>query len=573
MELKNFKLKKEDEKHYHIEHPSGKMIMVPKKGLSEKAHKIIKMCSGGEIAMMAEGGEGKVPPALAVDDAAPEAAPEAPAQQNNPGDFDITDPANQAIQPSPPQHFAPSWFGTGSPQALLDKMKPYLGPGWQNMKLDDNMANPEPAAGEAKVPSQPSVEQALGEVPSAKSPNVFATHNMDINAALREQKRGVQAEADAIANEGNAENELYKNTMAAYDELPSQNELVANNKAASDALYQAYADKKIDPNHFFTNMSTGNKIASGIALFLGGMSTPFTHQGNPALGIIENAIARDIDAQKNDQTHAHNLWTMNRQALGTDLAANIATQSQLLTGLKYKVDQAASQFKGPIAQAKAMQLKAQIDQQIAANNYRLSFMQGDTKEGKTDPNYPEKYVAFSDMFKTPEEQKMALEEIKDRKNLKTIANPSLQAFDDASKEVRPMTGGVNTSGTAFIPGMLSPAQKVWQGLAHTTVKEVEGTARQAAFDNLDKSFMPQFGDDDSTIARKRAGYINYLQSKSSAPFNSSRGNDLDRYESTRWTPPGAKGASTPIKAPNGQIKMVPNDQVPAALKAGGKRIQ
>lgn len=141
----------------------------------------------------------------------------------------------------------------------------------------------------------------------------------------------------------------------------------------------------------------------------------------------------------------------------------------------------------------------------------------------------------------------AFEDIKDAQNITNIAQKSLDAFDQAAKEVRPMTAGTGTSLTAFVPRMESPGQKIWQGLANTTVKGVEGTARQAAFDSLKKNFMPQFGDSDATIAQKRTGYINYLKSHLSSPTNKGNGIDLSKFASTSL--PDNFGQMSQTKAP------------------------
>jgi hypothetical protein len=133
-------------------------------------------------------------------------------------------------------------------------------------------------------------------------------------------------------------------------------------------------------------------------------------------------------------------------------------------------------------------------------------------------------------------QAKALDEIGNNTNIAKIASPSLDAFNQAAKDTRPFTGGLGISGTAFNPWMESPGQKAFSGLANTTVKDVEGTARQAAFDSIAKNFRPQFGDSDATIASKRAGWIQYLQSHSASPTNDAYGNHLSKYSATSINP-------------------------------------
>ncbi len=151
----------------------------------------------------------------------------------------------------------------------------------------------------------------------------------------------------------------------------------------------------------------------------------------------------------------------------------------------------------------------------------------------------------------------AMEEIANNANIAKVAGPSLEAFDKAAQDTRPMTGGIHgTSGSALVPHIPfvgdfeTPGQKAFSGMANTTVKEVEGTARQAAFDSIKDNFRPQFGDSDANIARKRAGWINYLQSHTASPVNDSFGNHLSQYSSTTLDPKYLTASNPDNKAPD-----------------------
>lgn len=56
--------------------------------------------------------------------------------------------------------------------------------------------------------------------------------------------------------------------------------------------------QKIEPNRLYANQSTGDKIIAAIGIALGGIAAGMTGQKNSALEIIQNAIDRDIEAQK-----------------------------------------------------------------------------------------------------------------------------------------------------------------------------------------------------------------------------------------------------------------------------------
>jgi hypothetical protein len=201
----------------------------------------------------------------------------------------------------------------------------------------------------------------------------------------------------------------------------------------------------------------------------------------------------------------------------------------------------------------------QLQQQIYPLVQKANFIQQTNAinqqaqgSGQLSPLPPEKLVQYSGA--TPEDQNKMYAEIKDLQNINNIRKPSLDAFDQAAKDVRPMTGGVHTSLTAFVPHMESPGQKAWQGMANTTVKDVEGTARQAAFDSLEKNFKPQFGDSDENIKQKRNGWINYLDSHASAPVSKGYGIDLNNFQSTSSRTPDIKivNGVKYMKGPNGQ---------------------
>jgi hypothetical protein len=206
-----------------------------------------------------------------------------------------------------------------------------------------------------------------------------------------------------------------------------------------------------------------------------------------------------------------------------------------------KAEDQLAQHNKDIEQAIAQQ-KNQIEAYSAGMPGAMGMApKGAINDSSTDP------ATLVNKMVPPKEREKAFQEIKDNQNVASIANPSLKAFDQAAKEVRPFTGGRETSGTAFIPGMESPGQKAWQGMANTTVKDVEGTARQAAFDSLEKNFKPQFGDSDATIAKKREGWINYLKSHASSPVAKGNGIDLSKYKSTAFDLDGGAEQKTASK--------------------------
>lgn len=371
------------------------------------------------------------------------------------------------------------------------------------------------------------------------TPNDFQKAGVpDIEGSLLEEKAANQAKAKAEADQGAAEVLALKAGQDAIAKLPTANDISQKYKAKDDALFQAYQQNKLDPNRYWESRSTGQKVTSGIALILGGIGSGLTHQPNLAAKMIDDSINRDIDAQKNSQDQQRNLWKMNKEEYGNDLAANLATQNQLLTGVKLQLGQAASAAKGPMAQANAQSANALIDQKLAENRFKLSLMQPTSDSFGIDPA---KKVSW--LVPASHQQKV-FDEIDAAQNTTRNAKDIISSFDNAAKEVRPWTSGTKTSLTAFVPGMDSPNQKALHALLGPTFKDVEGTVRQAAMDNMFKNTTPQFGDDASTIARKRDALIGYMTSKSSAPTASGFGINLNQYPSTnvKGAVPAAPGS-------------------------------
>ena len=367
MNLNNFRLVKEDANTYHVAHPNGNTLQVSKTGLSEKAHAMIK---GLRAQHFDDGGQ-----EAAVDDSRAPASDDAASVPFGMSPSDVPAP-QPVVQPTPaPSNTggaSGSWDDSSAPQAV------------------------QPAAG--------------SDVPTYSMPDVTVSAKKNAKPApnpYEQEKAANTAGAKAVQKQGEAESKAIDAVQQKIDAMPTQVDIVNGNKAKNDQLMQAYMDKKVDPNRYMHDLSTGGKIAAGIALFLGGMSTPFTHQGNPALEVINNAIGRDIDAQKNSQDQQMNLWKMNREALGSDLAANLATQNQMYTGLKYKLLQAASQFKGPQAMAQAQAANALIDQKMAMNNQLLGLhagLAGEAGDG-TEQNFAQN-LSKANMF-APEMAKEA----------------------------------------------------------------------------------------------------------------------------------------------------------------------
>ncbi|CAN5950598.1 unnamed protein product [Sphagnum jensenii] len=211
----------------------------------------------------------------------------------------------------------------------------------------------------------PPIPQTDGAIPvQAPSDDIAGQKAMTTNSALNEEKDVMGKIGDIQAGEGAAESGAIQQGLNKANGLKSQNDLLNEYNQKGDALMQSYANKSIDPDRYYKNMSTGSKVAAGIGMLLSGFGAGASHQQNLAAQTIQGAVDRDISAQQNDQSKAMNLYKMNQEQYGNASAALAATQNQIYTGIKYKLMQAEANAKGPLAKQQAQLGMAQIDQKI-----------------------------------------------------------------------------------------------------------------------------------------------------------------------------------------------------------------
>lgn len=140
----------------------------------------------------------------------------------------------------------------------------------------------------------------------------------------------------------------------------------------------------------------------------------------------------------------------------------------------------------------------------------------------------------------PKDQQVKVaEEIKNAQDIKSLAPKIMAAFE---------------KGSSRNPVIAAQGQREFEGLINTTVKDAEGTTRQAAFDSIHKTMTPSglFAAPGENEARRRT-VQEYLTSKSSAPIAFSHGIDLSKFDST-----------SPYREDNTQNGNVGSSAIPSA---------
>jgi hypothetical protein len=374
------------------------------------------------------------------------------------------------------------------------------------------------------VPAQ-DVAQTAGRAPQMADPaqDLVAAQNKQFDST-ESGLRDLQKELKQTGIDQKAANAEFNAKMAAQQ---TPDALYAAHKAKDDAYMQAIQDKKIDPNQYVHNMSTPSKILSGIAMVISGAGAGRNGQ-NLALQQFNNAVQRDIESQQNDQSKAMNLWKMNREAGQDEMQAHLQTSNQLLTGIQAKMAQTAGTTQNIEARTRLLEMTQQLEQQKTQNRLKMAVLgQGSGGSRGMSQMDPASLVPILGEKHSPQAQQKALEEIGAAQDTVRNAPGILESFDKAAKNIHAVD---------FVPGMQNVDQKSLHTLLGPTFKDVEGTVRQAAMDNLFGNITPQFLDDKNSIATKRAALNGYLQSKSSAPTAKSMGIDLSKFKTTSTIP-------------------------------------
>ena len=483
MNLHDFSLLKEDHESYTVGHPDGKSLNVPKKGLSDKAQKLISKLKRHQN--YAEG--------------TPDGTEEVQV-----GSLTPNPEPQQDIQSQPDVSAAPS------ADAEINA----------NSQLVNQPESPQPQPA-GPIPSQ------LGE-----------TYG---NAPVQQAEKAIQQGAKAEALAGKTEADAYQEAGQKIQQVQQDFDKRLTDYQAKDNQYtQALLNNKIDPDRYWANKGTGSKIAAMLGVVLGGIGGG--KGPNEVLGFIQGAIDKDISSQMNEQTKTQNLWKMNREALGDDRAATLATQNQMLNIAKVKAMTAQANAQGDIAKGRVAPVILGLEQQIQQNNRMRAMMDlANTPTGQpgsaTAGLSPVDPAQLVETLVPQERRAKVYDEIQAAQDTKRMAGAIMKSFDEAVKDNTVLRTG---AGLLRTPGSVYALHQSMQ----PTFKDLEGTVRQAAMDNTFKNITPAPGDMQSTIETKRQALADYLKSKESAPVAKGNHIDLARFESTAAShggkyPPGS----------------------------------
>jgi len=160
---------------------------------------------------------------------------------------------------------------------------------------------------------------------------------------------------------------------------------MARMRKAKDAYDKAIqeASGKVDPNRFWNQRDTGDRIMGGLAIFLGGLGAGPNGQ-NMALKIIDDAIARDINSQEFNLEQSRKEAAMLGESLRTEAdLADWKAQTIARTVAKYdawteaRAKELNSRLMGPEQKAKLGGILATLAERRAKVEAELAQMTAD----------------------------------------------------------------------------------------------------------------------------------------------------------------------------------------------------
>lgn len=344
LDLSKFKVSKKDAKSTTLQHPAGHSLVIAHNSLSPKLK--TQLDGLGKMAEM---------------DAEPsDPLPEQRLAKG--GKVQKMADGDPSVSPNPEPNLP-----SNLPAPLPDNMDR------EGNHLVANKPNPQPqVADSSSLPDDASREPA--KVQSGPDPfGINAYTNQQVKA-LGEQKAGqIGAEAAKAqqATAGIAPEQSYqdsiKNALNTY-----QNSFAAISDERAK-IKQNILDGQINPRNYIDNMSTGDKVRTGIGLVLGGMGAGLTHGPNLAFNYLQNQITNDIDAQKANLGSQNSLLSHNFQEMG-DLkdATNMAllqTNDMLGSHMRMLADQAAT----PMQKAQALTIAGQFDAKASELQHNMAI--------------------------------------------------------------------------------------------------------------------------------------------------------------------------------------------------------
>lgn len=255
----------------------------------------------------------------------------------------------------------------------------------------------DPAA-PAGLPAPVAPQAALGDVaknfpqpappkPAGPSPLQSAFNAQD--KAIGAEKAAAQTQSDIASFKAGSEKVIVDDLNAKLADHETQAEIQRKTMQAaiedSEKKYteavESFAKMKVDPDHYMSSRSAGQKFGLVLASIIGGLGQALTGKENAGTAAINREIDRDLSIQKDAIMNARegasmkgNLVAQMRQKGLSFEQATLAAKQVMLEGAKRQLDGISAEFKSPEIDAQNKMVQAQLDKQLSDLRVSRSLM-------------------------------------------------------------------------------------------------------------------------------------------------------------------------------------------------------
>jgi len=242
-----------------------------------------------------------------------------------------------------------------------------------------NAYNKTPApAPEAPQQDQGDAGPAQAPSPQQDTPAQAKSDNMlsGIQGGIAEQRAGIQQQAAATGQQSQDTLQALQHAQQAKAVDDSHYQTMQTGLLDErNKIFQDIQQNHIKPNQYLSDMSVPGRIATGIGLLLGGISSGITGQDNPAMKFLSAQIDRNIDAQAKELGKKENLLSANYRQFQNIQQARDFTRVNHNDMLKGMIEQAAAKAGTPMAKAAALQAMGQLDRESGMLQAKVGAMQ------------------------------------------------------------------------------------------------------------------------------------------------------------------------------------------------------
>jgi hypothetical protein len=223
--------------------------------------------------------------------------------------------------------------------------------------------NFQPVLGTQQTPPQLPSERKIAET---VEPPTGLEQISPVSKGLEAQKRAFMETGRLAELQAKQEEQQYNENLNALQ--ADQNKYLLELQDVNNEMNNLRSDimqTKIDPQRFYSNMSTGNKVGTAIGLILGGIGAGLTGGENVVLKQLNNYIEQDLYAQKANLGKKESLLGGLTQKYGNVNQAMQMSRIMMSDALSLQMKRIAAQYAGKVEAQRLNAEIAKLDQSIA----------------------------------------------------------------------------------------------------------------------------------------------------------------------------------------------------------------